>query len=144
MGSALVVFPQDTELNDALRDLDDFECGLVLGVALEEGSDGSSELVAGLLELGFRGLDHFEGFLDRGGWIGIGRAVEQDEEAVKAVAADSACFYSTVGRSTTGSGAGLYVSPAGKGWRIRMRDKDKGGALNEKRIHHIRTRHREC
>ena len=70
MGPALVVFPQDTELDDALGDLDDFESCLVLGVALEEGSDGSSELVAGLLELGFGGLDHFEGFLDRGGLIG--------------------------------------------------------------------------
>lgn len=81
----MVVFPHDTELNDALGDLDDFERGLVLGVALKERSDGSSELITGLLEFGFRWLDHFEGLLDEEG-IGIVNgesAVEQDEGAVK-------------------------------------------------------------
>jgi len=58
VGSALVVLPDDAELDDALGDLDDFEGGLVLGVSLEERGDGSGELVAGLLELGLGGLDH--------------------------------------------------------------------------------------
>ena len=59
MGPALVVLPNDAELNDALGDLDDFESGLVLGMSLNERRDGDGELVAGLLELGLRGLDHF-------------------------------------------------------------------------------------
>jgi len=41
---ALVVLPDDTELDDALWDLDDVEGFGVGGVGLEEGLEGSGEL----------------------------------------------------------------------------------------------------
>ena len=45
MELALVIFPSNTELDDALGDLHDVECALVLGVGLDEGLDGLSELI---------------------------------------------------------------------------------------------------
>ena len=65
MGFALVVLPDDAELDDALGDLDDVERGLVLGVSLKERGDGGGEFVASLLELGLGRLDHFA----KGEWI---------------------------------------------------------------------------
>ena len=65
MGFALVVLPDNAELHDALGDLDNVERGLVLGVFLKERGDGGGEFVAGLLELGLGGLDHFA----KGEWI---------------------------------------------------------------------------
>jgi hypothetical protein len=44
-----VVFPNDTELKDALRDLYDFESLLVFRVGLEERAQAGSEFIDGLL-----------------------------------------------------------------------------------------------
>jgi hypothetical protein len=44
----LVVLPHDAELDDALGDLDDLKCLLVLGVLLEEGRQRALDLVQGL------------------------------------------------------------------------------------------------
>lgn len=54
---ALVVLPDDTELDDALGDGDDLEGSTVFGVLLEQGAGlkGRGKLVVGLLELGLGG-----------------------------------------------------------------------------------------
>lgn len=70
---ALVVLPHDAELDDALGDGDDLECGAVLGVLLEKGGglEGRSKLIVSLLEFGLgRKVGHF-GF----GLGGLGREV---------------------------------------------------------------------
>ncbi len=41
---ALVVFPDDTELNDTFRDLDDVQCLLVCRVGLQKGNQALREL----------------------------------------------------------------------------------------------------
>jgi hypothetical protein len=48
----LVIFPDDTELDDAFWDGDDLEGGLVLGLLLEEGAvfEGGDKLFVSLLE----------------------------------------------------------------------------------------------
>ena len=61
---ALVVLPDDAKLDDALRDGDDRQGGLVLGVLGEEGAvlERAGELLVGLLELGLgREVGHFVG-----------------------------------------------------------------------------------
>lgn len=45
MDIALVVLPDDAELEDTLGDLDDVECTLVLGVGFEEWLEGDGELL---------------------------------------------------------------------------------------------------
>lgn len=65
---ALVVLPHDAELDDALGDGDNLECGAVLGVLLEEGGSlkSRSKLIVSLLEFGLGGkVGHF-GFWLRG------------------------------------------------------------------------------
>lgn len=54
---ALVVLPDDTELDDTLGNGDNLEGGTVLGVLLEQGAglEGRGKLVVGLLELGLGG-----------------------------------------------------------------------------------------
>lgn len=77
MRFALVIFPDDAELDDALRNLNDVEGTLVLRIRLQEGLERRGELVQGLLtspvsspiwsdctseadlfEFGFGGVDH--------------------------------------------------------------------------------------
>lgn len=72
---ALVVLPHDAELDDALGDGDNLECGAVLWVLLEEGRglEGRSELIVSLLEFGLgRKVGHFGSGLGGGG---LGREV---------------------------------------------------------------------
>lgn len=71
--NTLVVFPDDTELNDTLGDLDDVEGLLVLGVGGQEGLEGGGELVERLLELGLDGEDHVSCSV-RGSGSGLGRS----------------------------------------------------------------------
>ena len=60
MRLSLIVLPHNTELQDALGDLDDLERSLVLGVLGQEQLERRRELVARLLEFGFGGVNHFD------------------------------------------------------------------------------------
>lgn len=58
---ALVVLPNDTELDDTLRDLNDIQSLLVFGVGSQERLQRESELVQSLLEFGLaRKVGHVE------------------------------------------------------------------------------------
>lgn len=71
-----IILPDNAELDDTLRDLNDLEGGVVLGVLFEEWVDGGLEFVQGLLEFGFRDFRHADGMVDRAGsglWERSGR-----------------------------------------------------------------------
>jgi hypothetical protein len=62
LGPALVIFPDNTELDDTLGNLDNLEGLLVFGVGSQERLQAHGELVQGLLELGFAGkVGHLDG-----------------------------------------------------------------------------------
>jgi hypothetical protein len=56
----LVIFPDNTELDDTLGDLDDLEVVLKLWLFLEESGslEGGDQLGSGLFEFGFAWEDH--------------------------------------------------------------------------------------
>jgi hypothetical protein len=57
LGNAIVVLPDNTELEDTLGNLDDVESLLVLGVGLQEGLEGLGELIQSLrAHISVRGL----------------------------------------------------------------------------------------
>ena len=58
LGVALVVFPDDTELENALRDLDDLKSLLVFRVRSQERLQTERQLIQSLLEFRFNWEDH--------------------------------------------------------------------------------------